>query len=302
MSSAYEELQPSLHSPSTQGGNNAMQTGSSVAADGSRLYPRTGNFPQPSEAAWLAQTYGGASRDYEGGFENRVNKLNKSQNMPTPGEKQENLPMRRPSMRKMVAKHVSTIFNKKGNLDGAERSIDDSSKDDKKGARSRRTELPPLSFDGAGDEPSMDNSSTDSMIKDCANTSFDPYSHMVDNSRPGDTIDNVHHLPSVNLNRASASLSLPPHRPFSSAMSSGTSPTSFSKASYSQPSSISTARSSMDRSTPPSTHHFRNSTRELRIQAIPPSISSGAQPTLGSLDPKKFDPVRLGMSQKPGDV
>lgn len=275
-----------------------MQTGSSVAADGLRIYPRTGNFPQPSEAAWLAQTYGGASRDYESGFEHRVNKLNKSQNMPTPGEKQENLPMRRPSMRKTVAKHVSTMFNKKGNVDGAEKRIVDSSKDDKKGARSRRIGLPPLSFDGAGDEASMDNSSTDNMIKDCANTSFGPHSHMVENNRPADTI----YLPSVNLNRASSSLSPPPHRSFTSAMSSGTSPTRFSKASYSQPSSISTAPSSTDWSTPSSMHDFRNSTRELRIQAIPPSNPSGAQTTLDSLDPTKFDPVRLGMSQKPGDV
>lgn len=214
--------------------------------------------------------------------------------MPASGEKQENLPMRRPSMRKMVAKHVSTLVKRKHA--GA-------SKDDKEDARSRRPEIPPLSFDGAGDEPDLDNSCwTASMVTSYTNTSVRPYSHMMDNNGPVATIDTVHHLHSIDVNRTSPSFRPPIHLPLTAPMSSSTSSTGFSKSSLPQHSATSTAPSSSNRSTPLRMHDFRSTTRELMNQETSPTISSGVQRTLDPLDPAKFDPVRYGTSRQPADV
>lgn len=284
-----------------------MPISSSVAADGLRQYPRNGNFPQPSEAAWLAQTYGGAPRDYEVEFESRVNKTNHSHNLPAAEEKQESLPMRRPSMRRTVAKHVSMIFHKEGKVDNAKRRHGGLSRDSKDGAHSRRPKIPPLSFDGAGDEPDLDNSCcTECMVINCTNTSVSSYSHMVNNKGPVDSIDNVHYLHSVILNRASPPTPLPPpiRRPLTSTMSSSTSSTAYSKASFPQHSSTSTAPSSSDPSTPSPMHEFRSITRELITKPTLPGFSSGVQQTaypLDALDPAKFDPVQFGTSREPGD-
>jgi hypothetical protein len=298
-----DDVQDPVQSPSTQVGGNAMSTSVGVAADGLRQYPRNGNFPQPSEAAWLAQTYGGAPRDYEGDFESRVNRLNHSHNMPAPGEKRENLPMRRPSMRQMVSKHVSTLFNKEGKDDNVKRKPPGASKDNKEGVRSRRPEIPPLSLDGAGDEPNLDNSCcAKSIVANCTKTSVSPYSHMIDNNGPVGTIDNVHYLHSANLDCALPSHRPPIHQPLTSTMSSSTSSANFSKTSFPQHSSISTGPSSSNRSTSSSMHDFRNTTRELMSQATPPGFSSGAQRTLDPLDPAKFNPLKSGTSRETGHV
>ena len=279
-----------------------MPNSSSVAADGLGQYPRRGNFPQPSEADWLAQTYGGASKDYEGEFENRVNQINKSHSMPTPGEKQENVPTRRHSMRKMVAKHVSTLFNKEGKVDRATKKHAGASKDNNEGARSRRPEIPPLTFDGVGDEPDLDNNcDTKSVVMNGTNTTVSPYSHMIDNNGPADHFDTAHNLHSVNLNLASPLLLPPPHRSLTSTMSSGTSPSTFSKVSFPQHSSVSTAPASSYPSTLSSMDDFRTTTREL-LQAAPPTMSTGMQRPHGPLDPIKFDPVKMGMSHQVDDV
>ena len=274
-----------------------------MTADNSRHYPHSVRFPQPSEAAWLAQTYGGAVKDYEGEFENRVNKINNSHDMPTPGEKQETLPMRRPSMRKMVAQHVITLFNKDGKADGAKRRHVGASKDNKEGTRNRRPEIPPLSLDGTGDESNLDNScSANVVVIDCINTSPTLYSHIDDNNRLADTIDNVHSRHAASLEHAAPSLVPPTLRPLTSTLSSGPSSKTSSKASFPPHSSFSTAQSSTSHSTPSSMQEFRGTTRELLSQASRANTSSGMRTRLTPLDPAKFDPVGLGITREPGDM
>ena len=311
MSPSYEDSQHQSCSAPLQDDSSSIKIGLSVAADDPRRCPPSSNLTQPSEAAWLAQTYGGAPKDYEGDFEDRVNKINNSRNMSTTAMKQEkvltsmatnvptNVPMRRPSMRKIVAKRVSTLFNKD---DRGTRKHTGASRDDKDSARSRKPELPPLSFDGAGDEPDRDSTCCNkSTIGNLSDPSSSPYTQLLHTNEAADETESRCNLHSVNLKRALPSPSPMTRQPRSSMTSTDTPTSSVSEVFDKHPSIISTAPLATGRSITSSRHKFRNLTRELVLPATPNRLSE-VQSTVHFLEPEKFDPSRSGSGRAMEDV
>jgi len=302
MSRSYDDLQQSLRSAKAQDDSSSIQIGLSVAADDPRRYSRSVQLSQPSEAAWLAQTYGGAPKDYEGDFEDRVNRTNNSQNMSTTANKQENQPLRRPSIRKLVAKRVSTLFNKDFKDGKGKRELAGISRNNREGARGRRPEIPPLSFDGAGDDPD-DRSTYCIQTMTVKPTSSSPSPHLPSFCIDGaaDEIDNFHNLHSVNLNRALPSLPPTTRHLLTSTIYTNTPSLTYSGASTAHHSTGSTVPSSTNRSTTSSRHDFRNITRDL-ITPATPNFSPELQPILDPLDPEKFSPASTGNPREMGDA
>ncbi len=294
LSAATDQSQQTPRSDQDQDdtGGAHVGLGAIEAGDRGRYIPSV-PLSQPSEAAWLAQTYGGAPKDYEGAFEERVNRINNSQNVSTTAGKPDNRPMRKQSMRKMVAKRVSSLFNKDGKedraTDRAKGRAGGPLKESRESARNRRPQIPPLSFDGVRDESDCDNTS-------CMDTAH-PDRRSFHVAGPANATDSLHILHSDKLKDVLPSLQYLTQESPISTLSSDTPSLIFSENSITHPSTISTSSSNTNCPTASSRHAFRSITRDLILPTTSETPSEvPITPLL--LDPEKFDPGKCDNSPR----
>lgn len=300
-------LQQSEDQTEAQDDSSYIQIGLTVAADDPRRFSRSVlQLTQPSEAAWLAQTYGGTPKDYQNNFEERVNKVNNSQHVSGTTSKPLNEPagttsksqnelVRRPSVRKVVAKRVTSMFNRNGRNGGGRSEQAVNSLNNREGVRGHPPGYP-LSFGGAEDE--SDGFSTQ-CIPDIAIERTTASPHSTDGS--ADEIDDPRNLCSLDLNRALPPLRPTAFRPVMSTVRSNTPSLTYSGPSTAHHSTESTVPSSTNHSTTSSKHDFRNITRALITPATSKPLSE-LQRTSNRLDPEKFSPASTSDFREMGDA